>query len=360
MSIFGRIFRPRKGKVARRETSSGSSAVRTGAVSLLVSSPAAMQVATVYRCVTLLSEKIASLEVRVSKRSGGLFVESPSDRLWYLLNVQPDSYLTAFDFWKQVVQHLLLQGNAYIVPVWDSAAMEWSRLALPNPVCVSHDTVNDLYTVNDLTAGICGVYPESTIIHLKNYSRDGKVGISTIAFARMTLDIVGTGDAETLNRFANGGNIRGLVSNDTSVRGFGEYQDKELEKTAVDIDGKFSGGQKIVSLPGQVQFTPLSLSSTDMQFLETRKFSVREICRFFGVHPSFVFDDTSNNYKITAHGYGVGLDEVWFNRPTVYVTKTDVRTRRWAFSVGAQISYGYTIHGASPYIGIGAGFGYTF
>lgn len=34
-----------------------------------------------------------------------------------------------------------------------------------------------------------------------------------------------------------------------------------------------------------------------MQFLESRKFTVRELCRFFGVHPSFVFDDTSNNYK---------------------------------------------------------------
>jgi HK97 family phage portal protein len=34
-----------------------------------------------------------------------------------------------------------------------------------------------------------------------------------------------------------------------------------------------------------------------MQFLESRKFTVREICRFFGVQPSFVFDDTSNNYK---------------------------------------------------------------
>lgn len=34
-----------------------------------------------------------------------------------------------------------------------------------------------------------------------------------------------------------------------------------------------------------------------MQFLESRKFTVRDICRFFGVHPSFVFDDTSNNYK---------------------------------------------------------------
>ena len=34
-----------------------------------------------------------------------------------------------------------------------------------------------------------------------------------------------------------------------------------------------------------------------MQFLESRKFTVREICRFFGVHPSYVFDDTSTNYK---------------------------------------------------------------
>ncbi|MDE6802969.1 MAG: phage portal protein, partial [Muribaculaceae bacterium] len=34
-----------------------------------------------------------------------------------------------------------------------------------------------------------------------------------------------------------------------------------------------------------------------MQFLETGKFTVRESCRFIGVHPSFVFDDTSNNYK---------------------------------------------------------------
>ena len=74
-------------------------------------------------------------------------------------------------------------------------------------------------------------------------------------------------------------------------------QDKELAKTATDLDSRFRNGERIVSLPGQVQFSPLSLSSTDMQFLETRKFSVRDICRFFGVHPSFVFDDTSNNYK---------------------------------------------------------------
>jgi HK97 family phage portal protein len=121
--------------------------------------------------------------------------------------------------------------------------------------------------------------------------------VSVLTYARLTSRIATTGDNETLNRFANGGNVRGIVSNDNSVRGFGEYQDEQLTKAAEDIDSRFQSGERIVSLPGQVDFKQLSLSSTDMQFLESRKFTVREICRFFGVHPSFVFDDTSNNYK---------------------------------------------------------------
>ena len=205
--------------------------------------------------------------------------------------------MSAVDFWRQVVQYLLLNGNAYIVPVYDFVAMDIAELKLVSPTAVSHDTYNNKYTVTDVKAGVSMTLDESEIIHIKNYTKDGKNGLSTLSFARTTLDITSTGDKETLNRFANGGNVRGIVSNDTSVRGFGEYQDKELEKTATDLDGRFRNGERIVSLPGQVQFSPISLSSTDMQFLETRKFSVREICRFFGVHPSFVFDDTSNNYK---------------------------------------------------------------
>lgn len=271
-------------------------APRKGGV-LMLSGASAMNVATVYRCVNLLADSVANLPVQYMRLKGDIFVEDRNSRLHYLLNVQPDRYLSAVDFWRQAVQYLLLNGNAYIVPVYDFNAMEVARLALVDPTGVMHDTVNDIYTINDLYAGVSGVYREDEIIHVKNYSRDGKTGLSTIGFARMTLDITSTGDAETLNRFSNGGNVRGLVSNDTSVRGFGEYQDEQLAKAATDLDSRFRSGERIVSLPGQVQFSPISLSSTDMQFLETRKFSVREICRFFGVHPSFVFDDTSNNYK---------------------------------------------------------------
>ena len=231
------------------------------------------------------------------RRRGNIFAEDTASALHYLLTVQPCPAMSAVDFWRQAIQYVLLKGNAYIVPVYDMFTMEVRHFALVNPSSVCHDTLNDTYTICDVSAGISGVYDEADVIHLKNYTSDGKRGISTLEFARMSLNIAATGDAETLNRFANGGNVRGIVSNDTSVRGFGEYQDTELEKTATDLDDRFRSGARIVSLPGQVQFSPISLSSTDMQFLESRKFTVRDICRFFGVHPSFVFDDTSNNYK---------------------------------------------------------------
>lgn len=258
----------------------------------------ALSIATVYRCIQILSESVANLPVQYMRMKEGIFVDDKSNRLDYLLNVQPDKAMSAFDFWCAVVQHVLLDGNAYIIPVYNPATMDIDRLALCGRGTVSHDTLQDTYDVCDATNGIFGKYEEDEVIHIKGLiTNDTKSGVSVLTYARLTLDVASTGDSETLNRFANGGNVRGLVSNDQSVRGFGEYQDKQLEKTAEDIDSRFQGGERIVSLPGQVDFKQISLSSTDMQFLESRKFTVRDICRFFGVHPSFVFDDTSNNYK---------------------------------------------------------------
>lgn len=275
-----------------------ASVPRTGGIyPLLLAGGNELRVGTVYRCVNLLADSVANLPIQYMRKKGDIFVEDISSSLHYLLTVQPCPTMSAVDFWRQVVQYVLLRGNAYIVPVFDHAGMDWGRLVLVDPRCVSHDTINDTYSICDVSAGISGTFAEDEVIHLKNYTNDGKHGISTLEFARTVLGIAYTGDQETLDRFANGGNVRGIVSNDTSVRGFGEYQDKELEKTATDLDERFRTGERIVSLPGQVAFSPISLSSTDMQFLESRKFTVRDVCRFFGVHPSFVFDDTSNNYK---------------------------------------------------------------
>lgn len=287
----------------KRETATKSgeapSAARLGATPLFVyGSQTAMSIATVYRCVKLLSESVANLPLQYLKRKDGIFADAENARLNYLLNVQPDYNVNAFDYWRQVVQEVILDGNAYIVPVYNTVSMQLDRLALCGRGTVSHDTQRDLYYVNDWENGIYGTYREDEIIHVKGMTlRSSKRGVSVLTYARLTMGIAATGDRETQNRFANGGNVRGIVSNDRSVRGFGEYQDKQLEKTAENLDDRFQGGERIVSLPGQVDFKQISLSSTDMQFLESRKFTVIEICRFFSVPPTFVYADTSSNYK---------------------------------------------------------------
>ena len=241
---------------------------------------------------------MANLPLEYLERNGdGIFETGRNRAMDYLLSVQPEPHYNAFDFWTAAVQQVLLRGNAYIIPIYKTSLAVPDRLALCGIGTVTHDTTNDTYTVSDTINGISGTYREDEVIHLKGLTIDGKTGVSVIEFARLTLVIAQAGDSETLTRFVNGGNVRGIISNDRSVRGFGEYQDEQLSATAENIDDRFQAGERIVSLPGQVDFKQISLTSADMQFLESRKFTVREICRFFGVHPSFVFDDTSNNYK---------------------------------------------------------------
>lgn len=286
----------------RREANSGkaSDTPRTGALPLFAFGAAsALNIATVFRCVKLLSESVANLPLQYMKRKDGIFTDAEDRRLDYLLNVQPDTSLNAFDYWRQVVQELLLEGNAYIVPVYNNYSMALERLALCGRGTVTHDTLNDTYTVNDMENGISGTYAESEIIHIKGMTlRNSKRGVSVLTYARLTTDIARAGDKETQNRFTNGGTVKGLVSNDRSVKGFGEYQDEQLAKTAEELNYRYNvAGENIVASPGQVGFTQISMSSVDMQFLESRKFTVIEICRFFSVPPTFVYADTSSNYK---------------------------------------------------------------
>lgn len=299
--FLGNSFLREDGASSVQDSSNASpSLARTGdytAIFDLQADNTALSIATVYRCVQLISDSVANLPLQYMKLKDGIFVEDTNSRLHYLLTVQPDFTKSAYDLMKETTEQILLDGNAYIVPIYSPVTMDIDRLVLCSRHSVKHDIYNDTYDVYDLVNGISGHYNENEIIHIKGHSVDGKQGVSVLSYANLTLNIGKAGDKETLNRFRNGGNVRGIVSNDKTTTGFGEYQDKELEKTAKNVDERFQDGERIVSLPGQVDFKQISLSSTDMQFLESRKFTVREICRFFGVHPSFVFDDTSNNYK---------------------------------------------------------------
>ena len=262
----------------------------------------AMKIAAVFRAVNLVSSGLATLKIEYKRkdRAKGYFKldnGKAGTKLNYLLSVKPNSRLNAYEFKKNLVSQILLQGNAYVLPVKNLLG-EVEALYLLTPGSVAHDVYSNTYQIADPVNMISTVVGADDILHFKNVSSDGGyTGLSTVSYAALTLGIAATSDTETLKRFATGGRFKAILKNNTSTKGWGEYQDEQLKAHGDDLQDAINRGDDILAVKGDVDVSPLSMSSADMQFLESRKFTIREIARFFNVPPSKLMDDTNSNYK---------------------------------------------------------------
>src|SRR5665213_399525 len=84
----------------------------------LISERTAMAISTVYTCVTILSEGVASLPCKLMKRLDKGREEAVSNPLYALLAFAPNPEMTAFTFWSSIVGSSALTGNAYAQIVW--------------------------------------------------------------------------------------------------------------------------------------------------------------------------------------------------------------------------------------------------
>lgn len=304
MRFFSGIFGRKHQREAATETAPTADVkniVETSVVGvstslIKVSGDGALSVMAYKRALNILAGSVARLPLRYMKQKDGIYVDFEASPLHYLLSTQPQTRMSAYDWKYQLVWQAFHDGDAYVWPrIIDGEVVE---LVLLNRNSCSFDDTNGTYYVSDEYNGVYGTFKESDILHIFFNSHNGRRGTPLWKEGNRALNIMATGDNETLNRFVNGGNVRGFITNDKSVVGFGEYADEQLEQLAQSVRDDFRNGVGITSLPGQAQFQQLSLSSTDMQFLETRKFAVLEISRLTGVPPIYLFDMVGGNYKI--------------------------------------------------------------
>lgn len=294
-------------KEVRADDSSSSADITKGYLAAIIGNGVnevtgadmAMKISTVYRCVDILSKGIAQLPLIIKRNRGDWFEATDDDifGLAYLLKVQPNERMTAYELKRNAMIQVLLRGYAYILPL--EGADSYERLVLLTPGSTVYDKYQNTYSVNDPVNHISGVFPADKVIHIRNLGLDGGYqGISTLSFAARVLAVSANADLYQVETFKSGGVLTGFVSGKgTGTIGFGTVQDKQLEKVADDIQGQLNSGKKIFNLPGEMSFNQLSLSSTDMQLLASKEFNVAEICRFFGVPLDKVFAGSGGNYK---------------------------------------------------------------
>jgi HK97 family phage portal protein len=305
MNIFKRFF--------REATVSATKDIRGGTYCenkvFVRSDQAAMKIAAVYRAVYLISSGAAVLEMEYKRRDRfqdyfkGPDTKSPGDeavrRINFLLQKRPNERMNSYVFFKNMVEQVLLKGNAYIWPDVDEEG-NVHRLILCQPGSVAYDVYNNVYHIADTINKVSGTFRAEQVLHIKNVTVDGGyTGLSTIHYAATTLGIAATADSETWKRFSTGGRIKAILQGDKAIRGYGEAQDEQMEKMKDDLQDNLNRGDDILFLKGDGTLTPIGMTSADMQFLESRKFTIREIARFFNIPPSKLMDDTNSNYKST-------------------------------------------------------------
>lgn len=257
----------------------------------------AMTIASVYRCVDILSGTIASLELQHLKRSGSIFQYAGNTQLNTLFAGQANSRQNFFVLLKNIVARLLLSGNAYIYPRYSSRG-ELLDIILLGDGAVSYDKHSNTYSVSDYVWNINGVFSADEIIHLKNNSLDGGyTGVSTITYASVSMSLSANADKQTNNGLLSGNQKSGFLVGGNELQGVGALSPDIADDVTGRVNKEIAQGNRLVRLPGAMQFVESSMSNSDAQLLEVRKYSVLDICRFFGVHPYMVFADQSTNYK---------------------------------------------------------------
>lgn len=305
MSLFSTMFGWLRGNATAQRSGSQQATPSSSAYESApnVGIDGALQVSTVWACVKLLVETVASLPLFVYATDGkGQRTLARSETLYRVLHDSPNRRQTAFEFWAFMLLNLVLRGNAYariergangeVFALWPLAADQVEVKAL------SDGSLVYAYHLDSETL----IFTEDQILHLRGIG-NGVVGMSPLDYMRASVGLAISAQNHT-QRIYNKSSRRAAVmmSNGPLTK---EQKDGLRESFGDIVEGK----QELYILPAQMTMEQLGMTPQDIQLLETRRFAVEDLARWFGV-PSVLINDTS---KTTTWGTGVEqIIEGWY------------------------------------------------
>lgn len=243
-----------------------------------------------WRSITLISNTIGMLPLNLIER-GEQKRAAEEHSLYYLLKYKPNDYQTAFNF-KVLLQGWLLQyGNAYARIVRGVGGKILSLHPIhPNHVKVEQqDDFSLLYTITT-KKGATHELKSTDILHLRDFSDDGIVGVSRLKIAERVLGIAFDAEKAAENLFTKGVLASGALStpNALSDRAYQRLRDDMSRHKGADNANDF------MILEEGLKAEKWASSASEAQHLEQRNHQIEEVARLFGVpRPLLMMDDTS-------------------------------------------------------------------
>lgn len=250
----------------------------------VVSADKAIHLSAVWACVRLLSESVSTLPLKVYERQqDGSRKPATNHPAYQVLCRRPNSEMTPSRFMLMLVASICLRGNAFVEKKMIGNKLVSLVPLLPQNMVVKRlDSGSLEYTYTE--AATKRVIPVKNIMHIRGFGLDGICGMMPMMAGR---DVIGSAMAveeSAAKIFENGLQSSGFLSADQALA---EDQRERLRGYMQAFTGSRNAG-KIMVLEGGLKYQNVTMNPEAAQMLESRAFSIEEICRWFRVPPFMV------------------------------------------------------------------------
>lgn len=259
----------------------------------------ALQLSAVWACVRLITETMGTLPINVyNVAKDGTRTIAVDHPLHKLFKGKVNRWQTRQQFIESLVYQFVLQGNDYSVIQRRGNKPDGDIIGLV-PLMTSQMEV-DLQDSGDIVFHYQEdkgrrVYAQSSIWHNKLFG-NGIIGLSPIAYARNSIGVGQAAELSVTKIYKNGGKPSGLLMIDKTLNK--EQREKIKQNFSELAEGNT---ERLFVLEADMKYEQVSLSPQDIELLQSRKFQIEDICRFFNV-PSILVND---NQQTTAWGTGI-------------------------------------------------------
>lgn len=246
----------------------------------------ALQLSAVFSCVSLISETVSTLPLKIYQRkadgSRDVAVMHP---LYNVLCRSPNYEMTPSRFMLMIVASICLWGNSYVEIIRTASGRVISlNPLLPQNMVITRDKVTKFLKYSYTESGQKREISEKNMMHIRGFGIDGVMGLFKVQKARETIGAAQAAEEAAAKFFENGLQTSGLLSAE------GKLTPDQREAIRVNM-GKFMGSKnsgKLLVLENGMQYHGITMNPEAAQMLETRTFEIEEICRWFRVPPFMV------------------------------------------------------------------------
>ena len=262
-----------------------------------VSKETSLRLSTVWSCVKVISETIASLPISLYEKDSNdkryVLFDNP---LHSLVGEQPSSIYNSFSFFERALVDLCLSGNFFAYIERNNGGFPTQLIPIQCEdvkVYVSPDGREVYYNIeqnSSIPYPITGRVSSDNMLHIKGLSCDGIMGKSPIESAAESLGISLAIEQFAGSFFKNGASLGGILKHPGTLKP--ETAQRLRASWNQTYSGSINAGKTAILEEG-MEFITRQIPNNQAQFLESRQYQISDICRIFRV-PNHLVNDLSN------------------------------------------------------------------